>query len=400
MNNIESKRLQGVEESSTLAMAALAREYKLKGIDVISLSLGEPDFKTPNHICEGAKTAIDSGNYFSYPPVPGYLDLREAISKKFKEENNLLYNPSEIIVSNGVKHSITNVMFSILNKGDEVLVFAPFWVSYSAIIKLADGVPVYLNSTIENDFKPTPEQLKKSITNKTKAIIFSSPCNPTGTVFSKKDLEDYSDILIDYPNIIIISDEIYEHINFTEEHFSIGSLDRMAHRTITLNGFSKGFAMTGWRLGYLGAPSKIAKAINKMQGQTTSANCSIAQRAGLVALNGGNDCALEMKREYLKRRDIFYDLLSKIEKLTLNKPQGAFYFFPEITNYLGNKTEEGKKISSANDLAIYLLEDAKVSLVPGEDFGAPNCIRLSYAASEKELIEASQRIELSLSKLN
>ncbi len=400
MNNVESKRLQGVEESSTLAMAALAREYKLKGIDVISLSLGEPDFKTPKHICEGAKTAIDSGQYFSYPPVPGYLDLREAISKKFKDENNLFYNPSDIIVSNGVKHSITNVMFSILNKGDEVLVFAPFWVSYSAIIKLADGVPVYINSTIENDFKPTPEQLKKSITNKTKAIIFSSPCNPTGTVFSKKDLENYSDILIDYPNIIIISDEIYEHINFTEEHFSIGSLKGMADRTITLNGFSKGFAMTGWRLGYLGAPSKIAKSINKMQGQTTSANCSIAQRAGLIALNGGNDCALKMKREYLKRRDIFYNLLSKIEKLTLNKPQGAFYFFPEITNYLGNKTEEGKKISSANDLAIYLLEDAKVSLVPGEDFGAPNCIRLSYAASEKELIEASQRIEISLSKLN
>ena len=400
MKNLESIRLQNVEESSTLAMAALAREYKSKGVDVISLSLGEPDFKTPDHICEGAKRSIDSGKFFSYPPVPGYLDLREAIAEKFKNENNLNYSPNEIIVSNGVKHSITNVMFSILNPGDEVIVFAPFWVSYSAIITLADGIPKYINTTIKNDFKPTSEQLKNAISKKTKAIIFSSPCNPTGTVFTKNDLESYRNILIDHPEIIIISDEIYEHINFTDEHISIGSLESMNNRTITLNGFSKGFAMTGWRLGYIGAPLEIAKSINKMQGQTTSANCSIAQRAGLIALKGGNECALEMKKEYLKRRDIIYNLLSKIEKIKINKPQGAFYFFPEITNYIGNKTEDGKVINSANELALYLLEDAKVSLVPGEDFGAPNCIRISYAASENELIEATQRLEISLKKLS
>lgn len=400
MKNTESIRLQGVEESSTLAMAALAREYKAKGVDVISLSLGEPDFKTPANICEGAKEAIDSGKYFSYPPVPGYLDLREAISKKFKNENGLNYSPAEIIVSNGVKHSITNVMFSILNPGDEVIVFAPFWVSYSAIIKLADGKPKYINTTIENDFKPTPEQLEEAISSKTKAIIFSSPCNPTGTVFTMEDLKGYRNILIDHPEIIIISDEIYEHINFTKEHVSIGSLEGMNQRTVTLNGFSKGFAMTGWRLGYLGAPLKIAKSINKMQGQTTSANCSIAQRAGIIALKGENDSVLNMKKEYLKRRNIVFNLLSKIDKIKLNKPQGAFYFFPEISNYLGNKTKEGKILNSANELALYLLEDAKVSIVPGEDFGAPNCIRISYAASEKELIEATQRLEKSLSKLS
>ena len=400
MNIKESLRLQNVEESSTLAMAALAREYKSKGIDVISLSLGEPDFKTPTHICDGAKDAIDSGNYFSYPPVPGYLDLREAISQKFKNENNLSYTPSEVIVSNGVKHSITNVMFSILNKGDEVIVFAPFWVSYSAIITLADGVPKYINTTIENDFKPTTSQLEEAISNKTKAVIFSSPCNPTGTVFTREELEGYKDVLENHPKIIVISDEIYEHINFTDSHTSIGSLEGMNDRTITMNGFSKAFAMTGWRLGYIGAPKAIAKSINKMQGQTTSANCSIAQRAGLVALKNGNECALKMKDEYLKRRDLVYDFLIRIDKLKVNKPEGAFYFFPEITRYLGNKSMDGKIINTANDLALYLLEDAKVSLVPGEDFGASNCIRLSYAASENELIEASQRLELSLSKLS
>ena len=254
MKNTESLRLQGVEESSTLAMAALAREYKAKGVDVISLSLGEPDFKTPTNICEGAKEAIDSGKYFSYPPVPGYLDFREAISEKFKNENGLNYSPSEIIVSNGVKHSITNVMFSILNPGDEVIVFAPFWVSYSAIISLADGIPKYINTTIKNDFKPTNDQLEEAISTKTKAIIFSSPCNPTGTVFTKEELEGYRNILVNHPDIYVISDEIYEHINFTDEHASFGSLEGMNDRTITMNGFSKGFAMTGWRLGYIGAP--------------------------------------------------------------------------------------------------------------------------------------------------
>ena len=399
MSKYESSRLKKVEESSTLAMAALAREYKSKGVDVISLSLGEPDFKTPKHICDGAKKAIDSGDFFSYPPVPGYLDFREAISEKFKNENKLNYSNDEIIVSNGVKHSITNVMYSILNKGDEVIVFAPFWVSYSAIITLADGIPVYVNTQIENDFKPTKEQLKNAITDKTKAIIFSSPCNPTGTVFTKKDLEEYREVLEDHQDIIIISDEIYEHINFTDEHCSFGSLENMQSRTITMNGFSKAFAMTGWRLGYIGAPLQIAKSIKKMQGQTTSANCSIAQRAGLIALMAGNECALEMKAEYLKRRDIVYDKLNEIEGIKVNLPQGAFYFFPEISSFFGCKDSNGIQINSANDLSLYLLKDAKVSLVPGEDFGAPNCIRLSYAASEIELIEACKRLKDSLSKL-
>ena len=367
--NTESNRLKNVEESSTLAMAALARKYKSKGIDVISLSLGEPDFKTPKHICDGAKEAIDSGKYFSYPPVSGYNDLKEAISLKFKNENNLNYPAKNIIVSNGVKHSITNIMFSLLNKGDEVIVFAPFWVSYAAIIKLADGLPVFIDSTIENDFKPTTKQLKNAITNKTKAIIFSSPCNPTGTVFTREDLESYREILINYPDIFIISDEIYEHINFTKEHCSIGSLDGMQEKTITMNGFSKAFAMTGWRVGYIGAPDI------------------------------GNKCAIEMREQYLNRRNIVYNILKDINGLKTNLPKGAFYFFPDISHFLGLKTEKGDEIKSANDLSLYLLEYGKISLVPCEDFGAPNCIRLSYAASEKDLIEAIKRLSSSLNKL-
>ena len=397
MNLKPSNRIQNIEESSTLAMSAKASEMKSKGIDVISLSLGEPDFKTPSHICDGAKKAIDSGNYFSYPPVNGYLDLRKAISNKFSVENNLNYHPNDIIVSNGVKQSITNVMFSLLNKGDEVIVFSPYWVSYDAIIKLADGIPVHLNGNIENDFKPSPHDLEKSITNKTKLIIFSSPCNPTGSVFTKNELKKYSKIILKN-NLYVISDEIYEHINFLDEHFSIGSLEGMNERTITLNGFSKGFAMTGWRLGYMGAPGWITKACKKMQGQTTSANCSIAQRAALVALNSGTKSTIEMKNEYLKRRDIVYNLLNKINGYKVNIPKGAFYFFPNIEELIG-KHYKNNKINSASDLCMYYLNQAKVSLVPGEDFGAPNCIRLSYAASEKDLIEAVNRLKNSTNNL-
>ena len=397
MNLKPSNRIQNIEESSTLAMSAKASEMKSKGIDVISLSLGEPDFKTPSHICDGAKKAIDSGNYFSYPPVNGYLDLRKAISNKFSVENNLNYDPNDIIVSNGVKQSITNVMFSLLNKGDEVIVFSPYWVSYDAIIKLADGIPVHLNGNIDNDFKPSAHDLEKSITNKTKLIIFSSPCNPTGSVFTKNELEKYSKIILKH-NLYVISDEIYEHINFLDEHFSIGSLEGMNERTITLNGFSKGFAMTGWRLGYMGAPRWITNACKKMQGQTTSANCSIAQRAALVALNSGTKNTIEMKNEYLKRRDIVYNLLNKINGFKVNIPKGAFYFFPNIEELIG-KHYKNDKINSASDLCMYYLNQAKVSLVPGEDFGAPNCIRLSYAASEKDLIEAVNRLKNSTNNL-
>jgi aspartate aminotransferase len=397
MNLKPSNRIQNIEESSTLAMSAKASEMKSKGIDVISLSLGEPDFKTPSHICDGAKKAIDSGNYFSYPPVNGYLDLREAISKKFSNENNLDYHPNNIIVSNGVKQSITNVMFSLLNKGDEVIVFSPYWVSYDAIIKLADGIPIHLNGNIENDFKPSANDLEKSVSSKTKLIIFSSPCNPTGSVFTKDELESFSKVILKY-NLYVISDEIYEHINFLNNHFSIGSLEGMNERTITLNGFSKAFAMTGWRLGYMGAPEWISKACKKMQGQTTSANCSIAQRAALIALNSGNKSAIEMKNEYFKRRDLVYNLLNKITGFKVNLPKGAFYFFPNIEELIG-KSYKGNKIESASDLCIYYLNEAKVSLVPGEDFGAPNCIRLSYAASEKNLIEAITRLKNSTNNL-
>ena len=397
MNLKPSNRIENIEESSTLAMSAKASEMKSKGIDVISLSLGEPDFKTPSHICDGAKKAIDSGNYFSYPPVNGYLDLREAISKKFSNENNLDYHPNNIIVSNGVKQSITNVMFSLLNKGDEVIVFSPYWVSYDAIIKLADGIPIHLNGNIENDFKPTANDLEKSVSSKTKLIIFSSPCNPTGSVFTKDELESFSKVILKY-NLYVISDEIYEYINFLNNHFSIGSLEGMNERTITLNGFSKAFAMTGWRLGYMGAPEWISKACKKMQGQTTSANCSIAQRAALIALNSGNKSAIEMKNEYFKRRDLVYNLLNKITGFKVNLPKGAFYFFPNIEELIG-KSYKGNKIESASDLCMYYLNEAKVSLVPGEDFGAPNCIRLSYAASEKNLIEAITRLKNSTNNL-
>ena len=397
MNLKPSNRIENIEESSTLAMSAKASEMKSKGIDVISLSLGEPDFKTPSHICDGAKKAIDSGNYFSYPPVNGYLDLREAISKKFSNENNLDYHPNNIIVSNGVKQSITNVMFSLMNKGDEVIVFSPYWVSYDAIIKLADGIPIHLNGNIENDFKPSANDLEKSVSSKTKLIIFSSPCNPTGSVFTKDELESFSKVILKY-NLYVISDEIYEHINFLNNHFSIGSLEGMNERTITLNGFSKAFAMTGWRLGYMGAPEWISKACKKMQGQTTSANCSIAQRAALIALNSGNKSAIEMKNEYFKRRDLVYNLLNKITGFKVNLPKGAFYFFPNIEELI-SKSYKGNKIESASDLCMYYLNEAKVSLVPGEDFGAPNCIRLSYAASEKNLIEAITRLKNSTNNL-
>ncbi len=397
MNLKLSNRIENIEESSTLAMSAKASEMKSKGIDVISLSLGEPDFKTPSHICDGAKKAIDSGNYFSYPPVNGYLDLREAISKKFSIENNLDYHPNNIIVSNGVKQSITNVMFSLLNKGDEVIVFSPYWVSYDAIIKLADGIPIHLNGNIENDFKPSANDLEKSVSSKTKLIIFSSPCNPTGSVFTKNELESFSKVILKH-NLYVISDEIYEHINFLNNHFSIGSLEGMNERTITLNGFSKAFAMTGWRLGYMGAPEWISKACKKMQGQTTSANCSIAQRAALIALNSGNKSAIEMKNEYFKRRDLVYNLLNKITGFKVNLPKGAFYFFPNIEELIG-KSFKDNKIESASDLCMYYLNEAKVSLVPGEDFGAPNCIRLSYAASEKNLIEAITRLKNSTNNL-
>ncbi len=394
-----SNRIKNIPESATLAMAAKAREMKENGTGVISLSLGEPDFKTPIHIQEGAIEAINSGKYFAYPPVNGYLDFRRAISKKFKKDNNLDYEPGQIVVSNGAKQSIANVFMAILDPGDEVIIFSPYWVSYPAMILLAEGKPVFVKGSFENAFKTTAEQLSEAITPKTKAVIFSSPCNPTGSVFRKDELEKIAKVLRDHPNIVVISDEIYEHINFSGKHVSFGSINRMQDRTVTVNGFSKGYAMTGWRVGYIGAPLWLAKAANKIQGQYTSANNSIAQRAAFVALTSNKEATYEMVRAYEARRSLVYDLLKDIPRIEVNMPEGAFYFFPDVKYYIG-KSVNGIKINSTGDLCVYLLEDAHVSLVTGEAFGDPDCLRLSYVASEKDLKTAISRVKESLAKLS
>ena len=397
--DLRSERIKSMAESATLAMAAKARELKQQGIDVISLSLGEPDFKTPKHIQEGAKAAIDEGKYFAYPPVNGYLDLRQAISDKFKKENGLDYSADQIVVSNGAKQSIANVFLAMLDPGDEVIVFSPYWVSYSALVELAEGKCVFVGGGIENDFKATAAQLKEAITDKTKALIFSSPCNPTGSVFSEQELKDIATVLKDHPNITVISDEIYELINYGEKHVSIGSIDGMQDRTVTVNGFAKGFAMTGWRVGYIGAPTWLAKAASKIQGQITSANCSIAQRAALTALTSSLEPSYEMVKEYESRRELVHGLLSEIPGVEVNMPGGAFYFFPNVSSYFGKSVGE-TKIENATDLSMFLLEDARVSVVTGEAFGAPECIRLSYAASVEELKKAIAAMKESLAKLS
>lgn len=393
-----SNRITNLEESATLAMAAKAREFKAKGVDVISLSLGEPDFKTPQYIQDGAKQAIDAGKYFAYPPVPGYQDLREAIAKKLREENNIPYEAEHIVVSNGAKQSIANVMFALLNPGDEVIVFSPFWVSYTAMIQLAEGKPVLVKGGIENDFKVSAAQVEAAITDKTKAIIYSSPCNPTGSVFTKEELSAIADVVKKHNDIIVIADEIYEHINYTGAHASMAALPDMFDRTVTVNGFAKGFAMTGWRVGYIGAPTWLAKGCTKMQGQVTSANCSIAQRAALTAITGDLTPTKEMSAAYLQRRDLVYNLLKEIPGLKVNLPTGAFYFFPDVSSYFG-KSAGDTKINNATDLCMYILEKAHVSLVTGEAFGDPDCVRLSYAASESDLKEAIKRIKEVLSEL-
>ncbi len=393
-----SDRITNMTESATLAMAAKAREYKAKGINVIGLSLGEPDFKTAQHIQDGAKAAIDEGKYFAYPPVNGYLDLREAISKKFKNENGLTYAPDQIVVSNGAKQSIANLFQALINEGDEVVVFSPFWVSYSALIELAGGVPVYIKGTIADDFKATADQLKAAVTDKTKAIIFSSPCNPTGSVFLKEELEAIAQVVIEH-DLIAIADEIYEHINYTGAHASIGTIEGMQNRTATVNGLAKGFAMTGWRVGYVGAPLWLAKACSKIQGQYTSANCGIAQRAAYTALTTDLGPTRAMAKEYLRRRNLVKELLDEIPGFKTNVPEGAFYFFPDVSDYFG-KSDGKATIGNASDLSMYILENAHVSVVTGEAFGDPDCIRISYAASEENLRTAIASIKEALSKLS
>lgn len=397
MNRL-SNRLEAIEESATLAMAQKAREFKTRGINVIGLSLGEPDFKTPKHICEAAKKAIDEGKYFAYPPVAGYQDLREAIAAKYQKDNNVPYKAENIVVSNGAKQSIANTMIALLNPGDEVIVFSPYWVSYDALVRLAEATPVVVRGTLENDFKVTADQLEKAITPKTRAVIFSSPCNPTGSVFSGKELEAIANVVLKHPDILVIADEIYEHINFTGEQVSIASFPGMFDRTITVNGFAKGFAMTGWRVGYIAAPKWIANGCNKVQGQITSANCSIAQRAALEAITGDIEPTLQMVEEYKKRREIVYNLLKEIPGVKTNYPQGAFYFFPDVSSYFG-KSDGKTTINNADDFCMYMLEHAHVSLVPGDAFGDEKCIRLSYAASEKELVTALADIKRVLADL-
>lgn len=393
-----SNRINAIEESATLAMAAKAREFKNKGIDVINLSLGEPDFKTPQHICDAAKKAIDDGKYFSYPPVAGYQDLREALATKYNKENNVPYKAENIVVSNGAKQSIANVMLALLNPGDEVIVFSPYWVSYDALVRLAEATPVLVKGGIENDFKVTAAQVEKAITPKTKAIIFSSPCNPTGSVFSKNELQDIANVVLKHPNLLVIADEIYEHINFTGDQTSMASLPGMFERTITVNGFAKGFAMTGWRVGYIAAPKWVADGCNKVQGQLTSANCSISQRGALAAITGELAPTKKMVDEYHKRRDIVYKLLKEMPGVKANYPQGAFYFFPDVSSYYGKKDGD-KVIKNGDDFCYYMLEKGHVSLVPGGAFGDEACVRLSYAASEKDLVEAMKRMKEALAKL-
>lgn len=394
MNNVLSERINNLAVSQTLAMAALARELKSQGIDVISLSLGEPDFNTPDFIKEAAKKAIDD-NWSAYPPVEGYADLRESICAKFKRDNNLHFTPSQIVVSTGAKQALYNIAQVMLNDGDEVILPAPYWVSYYEIIKLSGGVPVEVPTSVESNFKMTADQLEKAITPKTKMMWFSSPCNPSGSIYSKAELEALVEVLKKHPNIYVVSDEIYEHINYTGSYCSIGSILGMENNTITVNGVAKAFAMTGWRIGYIGAPEFIAKACSKMQGQVTSGANSIAQRATKVAVETDPSAIQYMVDAFRNRREFVYKLLSEIPGFKLTMPEGAFYFFPDVSEYFG-KTLRGKEIKNATDFAMYLLAEANVATVTGDAFGNPNCIRLSYATSDELLKEAIKRIKESL----
>ena len=391
MEHYLSERVKNLATSQTLAMAAKARELRSQGKDVIGLSLGEPDFNTPDFIKEAAKKAIDE-NYNSYTPVDGYLDLKKAIIKKFERDNGLIYSPSQIVVSTGAKQALYNIASVLINPGDEVILPCPYWVSYADIVKLKGGIPVEVKTDIENDFKMTSAQLKSAITEKTKMIWFSSPCNPSGSVYSDEELSVLSKILGDNENIFIVSDEIYEHINYKGGHNSIGTYNAVKDRTITVNGVSKAFAMTGWRIGYIGAPEWIARACNKVQGQVTSgANC-IAQRAVITALNENPDKIEYMVEEFKARRDLILELLGEIKGFNCNIPDGAFYVFPDISHYFG-RTIDGFEINNASDMSMFLLEKALVATVTGNAFGNPNCIRISYAASKEQIVEAVKRIK-------
>jgi aspartate aminotransferase len=392
-----SHRITRLAESETLQMAKLSRELRSKGYDIIDLSLGEPDFPTPKHICDAAKKAIDDG-YTKYPPVAGYLDLRQAISEKFKRENNLDFSPEQIVVSTGAKQSIANVMMVLLDPGDEVVLPSPYWVSYREIIKLAEGTMVVVSSSVENNFKITPEEVEQAITPRTKIFCFSSPCNPTGTVYTRDELSALAAVLEKHHGVYILSDEIYEHISFLGKHESIAQFESLKDRVIIVNGVSKAYAMTGWRLGYIGAPLWIAKACEKMQGQITSGTCAISQRAALTAITSDQSENVKMRDEFQKRRDLVLKMLKDIPGMKCNYPEGAFYVFPDVSSFFG-KSNGDQIIMNADDFCNYLIYHAHVTLVTGKAFGDENCVRISYATSSEKLIEALKRMKEALAKL-
>ncbi|SDE32383.1 pyridoxal phosphate-dependent aminotransferase [Riemerella columbipharyngis] len=391
-----SERVERLGYSQTFVMSNKARAMKAEGVDVISLTLGEPDFDVPNKIKEAAKRAIDE-NYSHYSPVPGFLELRQAISKKLKRDNELNYEPSQICVSTGAKQSISNVLAAVLDDGDEVVLPAPYWVSYIEMIKMMGGTPVVLGTTIETDFKVTPEQVKNAITEKTKAFLFSSPCNPSGSFYTHEELQKIAEVFSQYPDVLIISDEIYEFLNYEGEHTSIAQFPQVYEQTVVINGMSKAYAMMGWRIGYSAAPQWLAPAIEKIQGQVTSGTNTVAQRAAITALEMLPSELQPMIDSFEQRRELAYNLVSEIPHFQCNKPKGAFYLFPDVSYYFG-KTLDGKIIRNSDDFAIFLLEEAKVATVGGVSFGAPNCIRFSYATSEAQIKEAMRRIKTVLEK--
>lgn len=393
-----SKRITEITESETLAMTKRARELKESGKDVISLSIGEPDFDTPSHICNAAYKAMQDG-FTHYPPVLGLLPFREAICRKLKKENGLDYTPDRIIVSNGAKHSIINAVLSIINPGDEVILPAPFWVSYPTMVEYAGGVVVPVKTKIENGYKPTADEIRAAITPKTRLLIFSSPTNPSGAVWKQSELQEIANVLMEFPNIFVISDEIYERINYIDQHTSIASLPGMFDRTAVVNGLAKGFAMTGWRIGYLAGPKWLVNACEKMQGLFTSGANSISQMAGIAALEGDEKPLLAMKAKFLERRNLILSLLAEIPGLKTDIPDGAFYVFPDITSYLGKKHGD-KVIQNAEDLCFYILDTAGVATVSGTAFGMPECIRISYATDENNIRAAVERMKIALSELS
>ena len=393
-----SDRLQRLAPSATLAMSQKSSEMKAQGIDVINMSVGEPDFNTPDHIKEAAKKAIDE-NYSRYSPVPGYADLRKAIADKLKRENQLDYSPNEILVSNGAKQSVCNTVMALVNSGDEVIIPTPYWVSYPQMALLAGGVPVFVEATFEQNFKMTPEQLEKAITPKTRLLILCSPSNPTGSVYSKEELQALAEVILKHDDLFVLADEIYEHINYVGAHASIASCEGMKERTAVINGVSKAYAMTGWRIGFVAAPADLAKGVNKLQGQYTSGPCSVSQMAATEAFAADQTCVEEMRQAFLRRKNLIVGLAREIPGFEVNDPAGAFYLFPRISSYFG-KTDGKRTIQTSTDFALYLLEEAHVAAVGGDAFGSPECFRMSYATSDENIVEAMRRIKEACAKLH